>query len=183
MYDDFYSALEQGRIEPITLWKDKVSKWTWMEQKQLEIKLIGIYVKEEREGRYGSNLHRYAMNLAKYISQQSNIQRQMEQEQQTPSTDVNEKQIQPNDADEIKQREIPVELQREDAQRILGWLVEGGFLMASYLPTDKLKPKRKLAYLCYKMSKTLDLGKNNRGNNRKDICWQPFEKLFNTCLL
>lgn len=102
--------------------------------------------------------------------EQSNIQIQMERKQQAPSTD----------ADDNNQREIPIELQSEKAQRILGWLVEGGFLTESYIPTDKLKPKRKLAYLCYKMSKALNLGKNNRGSGTKDNCWYPFEKLFNT---
>lgn len=83
MFDDFYNALENGRIEPITFWKDDVSKWTWEEQTKLEIELIGIYVKEEREGRYGSDLHRYAMNLANYISRQSNIQETMRKERES----------------------------------------------------------------------------------------------------
>ncbi len=93
MYDDFYSALEKGRIEPITFWKDVVSKWTWVEQTQLEIELIAKYVKEEREGRYGSDLHRYAMNLANFISQQSNIHSQMQREQQAPSADTDDSKL------------------------------------------------------------------------------------------
>lgn len=107
------------------------------------------------------------LNLHSDIEQQSNNQKQMERKQQTISTDVTLSQM-------------PIELQSDDAQRLLSWLVEGGFLTESYLPTDKLKPKRKLAYLCYKMSKALNLGKNNRRNDERDISWQPFERLFNT---
>lgn len=177
MYDEFYTALENGRIEPITYWKDVVSKWDEMTQTQFYIGLIGKIAKEEREGRYYSPMHRYASHLANVISQQSNIQRQTEKEQQAQLTDANEQHTHSID---INEQQIPVELQSKDAQRILGWLVGGGFLTELYCPTDKLKTKRKLAYLCYNMSKALNLGKNNRGNNQKDISWQPFERLFNT---
>lgn len=111
------------------------------------------------------------LNLYSEVEQQSNIQSQMEREQLSLTTDSNEPQM-------------PIELQSKDAQRLLNWLVEGEFLTESFLPTDKLKPKRKLAYLCYKMSKALKLGKNTRGEkNEYDICWYPFEKLFQTSKL
>ena len=109
-------------------------------------------------------------NLYSEIEHQSNIQKQMESEQQNL----------PINADDIKQREIPIGLQSKDAQRLLSWLVESKYLTESFLPTDKLNTKRKLAYLSYKMSKALNLGKNNRRSNDRDISWQPFEKLFNT---
>lgn len=153
MYDDFYSALEQGRIEPITLWKDKVSKWTWMEQKQLEIKLIGIYVKEEREGRYGSNLHRYAMNLAKYISQQSNNQRTMEDDQQESSKDADEPQM-------------PVELATPQAMDIWDNAKKAGWINEDYSFNGT---KYQMAYAAEIMGEALNLKHK----------WKPFELLWN----
>lgn len=74
-------------------WKEEVSKWSWLEQQQLMITLIGKQNKEEQEGRAGSNLHRYAKHLAEFISQQSNIQSQMKREQHVQSTDTDEPQF------------------------------------------------------------------------------------------
>lgn len=88
MYDDLYSKLEQGRIEPITFWEDNISKWSWKKQTGLYIWLTALYTKEEYNGRNYSELHSNAMQLANYISQQINFQRQMEQERQSATTDV-----------------------------------------------------------------------------------------------
>lgn len=152
MYDDFYSALEQGRIEPITLWKDKVSKWTWEEQTRLEIELIGKVAKEEREGRYGSDLHRYAMQLANYISQQSNYQRQREQEQQTLSTDA-----------DILQ--MPIELATPQAMEIWDKAKKAGWINDDYSFNGT---KYQMAYAAEIMGKALGLKPK----------WKPFISLW-----
>lgn len=152
MYDDFYSALEQGRIEPITLWKDKVSKWTWEEQVRLEIELIGKVAKEEREGRYGSDLHCYAKNLADYISQQSNIQRTLEREQQESST---------ND-DESK---LPIELATPQAMIIWNKAKEGGWINEDYSFNGT---KYQMAYAAEIMGQALGL----------KYKWKPFTTLW-----
>lgn len=90
--DDFYTKLEQGKVIPIMFWKEEVSKWSWLEQQQLIITLIGKQNKEEQEGRTESNLCKYAKQLADFISQQSNIQRS-EREQRIQSTNALESQL------------------------------------------------------------------------------------------
>lgn len=152
MYDDFYSALEQGRIEPITLWKDKVSKWTQEEQTRLEIELIGKVAKEEREGRYGSDLHRYAMQLANYISQQSNFQRQREQERQTLSTN----------ADKLQ---MPIELTTPQAMKIWYKAKKAGWINDDYSFNGT---KYQMAYAAEIMGDSLMLKPK----------WRPFELLW-----
>lgn len=147
----FYSALERGRIEPITLWKDVVSKWTWIEQTKLEIELIGIYVKEEREGRYGSDLHRYAMNLANFISQQSNIQSQMQREQQASS----------NTTTKI----LPDELSTPDAMKIWNKAKKAGWINEDYTFNGT---KYQMAYAAEIMGNALKL----------KFKWKPFQSLW-----
>lgn len=75
--------------------------------------------------------------------------------------------------------EIPIELQSPDAKRILGWMIEGGLISENYGWKDSLKTKRKLSYLCWRMSQVLKLGKNDR-EGVQDISWRPFEVLFKT---
>lgn len=152
MYDDFYSALENGRIEPITFWKNEVSKWTWMEQTKFYIELIGTYVKEEREGRYGSALHRYAMNLANYISQQSNIQRTMEREQQESSSNTDESQL-------------PIELATPQAMMIWEKAKKAGWINEDYSFNGT---KYQMAYAAEIMGDALMLKPK----------WKPFELLW-----
>lgn len=77
---------------------------------------------------------------------------------------------------------MPDVLKNPDAQRIFGWLIEDGLITESYGWKDgRIKTKRRLAYLCYKMSSALGLGKNLREigcKNKNDVQWKPFEELF-----
>lgn len=153
MYDDFYSALEKGRIEPITFWKDKVSKWTCMEQINLEIELVAKYAKEEREGRYGSDLYRYAKNLANYISQQINLQRTMEREQQAYTTNANT-------------MILPDELSTPDAMKIWDKAKKAEWVNNDYTFNGT---KYQMAYAAEVMGTALNL----------KYKWKPFETLWN----
>lgn len=163
MTDTDYKCLLQLNQSEADFYKERLDFY---------IKELGNELGQEYATRLYSTLEAITWNTACIIEMRAKLLGYVakSQKQQVSAIETNE----------IQQHEIPVELQSEMALRLLRWLVESGFLTESYLPTDKLKPKRKLAYLCYKMSKALNLGKNNRGNNKKDISWQPFERLFNT---
>lgn len=141
MQDDFYTRLESGRIEPIMFWKDVVSKWDEMTQDQFYIGLIGMIAKEEREGRYYSPMHHYATHLANVISQQSNIQKQMEKEQQTHSTDADK-------------RELPEILRRSDIRKEFDKAIQIGLLTDYYtLKASKML----LSCFCWGICKQYDI--------------------------
>lgn len=152
MYDDFYTALENGRIEPITFWNDKVSKWDEMTQTQFYIGLIGKIAKEEREGRYNSPMHRYAYQLANVISQQSNIQSQMQREQQSLTTDADEPQL----PDELV---TPNAMQIWDKAKRAGWINDDYTFKGT---------KYQMAYAAEIMGQTLGL----------KYKWKPFISLW-----
>lgn len=152
MQDDFYTRLESGRIEPITFWKDVVSKWDEMTQDQFYIGLIGMIAKEEREGRYYSPMHHYATHLANVISQQSNIQKQMEKEQQTQSSKADESQL-------------PNELATPDAMIIWDKAKEAGWINDDYSFNGT---KYQMAYAAEIMGEALGL----------KYKWKPFISLW-----
>lgn len=157
-YDAFYSALEQGRIEPISFWNDYVSKLGEPAQTQFYIGLLGKIAVEEREGRYNSPMHQYTYHLANVISQQSNIQRQMERKKQAQNTDADE----PQTPEILKHPEIMKEFDKA---------IHIGLLLDYYTlnPDRKKAPKWLLACfiwgVCkqYKISTKAKSGKNKGG--------------------
>ena len=156
MYDDFYTALENGRIEPITFWNDKVSKWDEMTQTQFYIGLLGKIAVEEREGRYNSPMHRYAYQLANVISQQSNIQSQMQREQQAHFTDADE----PQRPEILKHPEITKEFDKA---------IQIGLLLDYYTlnPDKKKAPKWLLACFIWGICKHYDISTKAKSGKNK----------------
>lgn len=77
---------------------------------------------------------------------------------------------------------LPIELDTPDFKRLYSWSKEGGLFVDDYdWKNGEIKTKRRLAYWCYKMSKALELGKNQRekgSKTEKDNRWKPFEELF-----
>lgn len=105
----------------------------------------------------------------------------LQQIPENQSCDSNTSAIEPESNNEIGLKELEI-FQREDVKRIFKWLIEDGIIPEDFhnWKNGKIKTKRKLSYLCYKFSETLDLGKSVRDGNKKDKCWQPFEILFQT---
>lgn len=160
--DDFYTRLEQGKIIPIMFWKEEVSKWSWLEQQQLLITLIGKQYKEEQEGRAGSNLHRYAKHLAEFISQQSNIQGQIQSEQQVKSSHINGLQL-------------PEILNNTDIRNDFDKAIQIGLLEDYY--TLKA-PKWLLACFCWGICKQYNVStKAKSGKNKGGFAadWKAFD--------
>lgn len=86
------------------------------------------------------------------------------------------------DESETEKRE-PEILKNPDVKRMMGYLIKDGLLGENYEWQGKgrIGSKRKLAYLCYRLSDQFGLGKNVRIKDDKetiDISWQPFEELF-----
>lgn len=152
MYDDFYSALEKGRIEPITFWEGTVSKWDYIKQTRLMIELLGKVAKEEREGRYGSDLHRYAMDLAYYIGRESNIQETMRKERESTTN--------PNSI-----MMLPDELSTPNAMKIWDKAKKASWIKDDYSFNGT---KYQMAYAAEIMGTALNL----------KYKWKPFQNLW-----
>ena len=165
--DDFYTKLEQGKIVPMMFWKDEVSKWRREVQFQLEVSLIGIYSKEEREGRYGSDLHRYAKHLADFISRQSNIQSQMQREQKESSTNADD-------------RELPEILKHPEIRKEFDRAIQIGLLSdySTLNPDKKKAPIWLLACFIWGLCKYYDVStKAKSGKNKGGFAadWKTFD--------
>lgn len=148
MYDDFYTKLENGRIEPITFWNDHASKMGEPALTQFYIGLLGIIAKEEKEGRGDSSLHRCAIQLAIVISQQSNIQRQVEKEKLFTSEDEK------NSKDE-ESKPLPLILQNPEIRKDFDKAIQIGIL-ENYCTLKA--SKMLLACFCWGICKRYNMG-------------------------
>lgn len=158
MFDEFYTKLEQGRIEPITFWESHVSTWDFLKQEQFCIRLLGIATKEEREGHYGSNLHRYALYLYEYLSREINFQQQRKRNQS-----------------DVESSQLPEILKNPDIRNDFDKAIQIG-LLEDYCTLKA--SKMLLACFCWGICKQYDKGtKAKSGENKGGFAadWSKFD--------
>ena len=76
----------------------------------------------------------------------------------------------------IIKRELPSELDTEQARKYFARAVEAGLMSEQF---EWLASQSLLACFCREMSVNLDLGKGYSSEGQKRLSWKPFEALFN----